>query len=647
VEEAHAQRLIRFDLHALDPAALRTGNPGFEAIAASAPFTAGAFLEGDLYLASPAGLSDYAPDGTLRHLWRTGLDLPDAPLIRLATGRLRGASEPQLLVATSGAGVLMLSPWPHPAFQQLLPADPDARDVTDLLPTASGDLLLGTRRHGLLIYNSTTLEPAPIALPGLDAARLQVTVLAGDGSSFLMGTRDAGLFYAHAGTVDRIDSSSGLPDVQVESLTVAGGKAYAGTPVGVAEIDLASPHASRILAPGVFAHSLAVNASGDQLTVGTLDQGIVQVPLTHARLRTVTLRNSSIRAAPTPFEPFAPTGRIEQLFAADSGSPLYALSGDAVLRASASGWSPVLTSVTAALTDRNISALAFAADGRLWVGFFDRGLDILNPDLTRSQHLEDDHLFCLNRLVLDPRRHTMAAATANGFVLFDASGQPRQTLTRRDGLISDHINDIAFTASGATLATPAGLTFLSSSGATSLYAFQGLVNNHVYALGVSPDAKQLLAGTLGGLSLLDANAPSVRRNLTATNSSLRHNWITSILAEPDGGWLIGTYGAGIERMNSSGSFTPIDLPGNAPRDLVINPNAMLSTTSAVYAGTLGHGLLVFLNTTQRWSLIARGLPSLNVTAFAQRDGQLYVGTDNGLVRIPEQMLARYVSEDAP
>ena len=33
-----------------------------------------------------------------------------------------------------------------------------------------------------------------------------------------------------------------------------------------------------------------------------------------------------------------------------------------------------------------------------------------------------------------------------------------------------------------------------------------------------------------------------------------------------------------------------------------------------------------------------GLPSANVTALALANGYLYVGTDNGLVRVPEQKL---------
>jgi hypothetical protein len=37
-------------------------------------------------------------------------------------------------------------------------------------------------------------------------------------------------------------------------------------------------------------------------------------------------------------------------------------------------------------------------------------------------------------------------------------------------------------------------------------------------------------------------------------------------------------------------------------------------------------------------VITDGLPSLTVTALAAGKGFIYVGTDNGLVRIPEQNL---------
>jgi hypothetical protein len=36
--------------------------------------------------------------------------------------------------------------------------------------------------------------------------------------------------------------------------------------------------------------------------------------------------------------------------------------------------------------------------------------------------------------------------------------------------------------------------------------------------------------------------------------------------------------------------------------------------------------------------VAEGLPSANVTALTAGNGYIYVGTDNGLVRVPENNL---------
>jgi hypothetical protein len=101
--------------------------------------------------------------------------------------------------------------------------------------------------------------------------------------------------------------------------------------------------------------------------------------------------------------------------------------------------------------------------------------------------------------------------------------------------------------------------------------------------------------------------------------------------------LVGTYGAGLETLDSQGRFTPIELPSGTPRDLVINPNALYATSSHIYAGTLGNGMLIYSISSGRWSAVTTGLPSLNVTAFAARAGEIYVGTENGLVRIPRRI----------
>jgi ligand-binding sensor domain-containing protein len=62
------------------------------------------------------------------------------------------------------------------------------------------------------------------------------------------------------------------------------------------------------------------------------------------------------------------------------------------------------------------------------------------------------------------------------------------------------------------------------------------------------------------------------------------------------------------------------------------------TPDHVLAGTLDSGLLVYNRATQHWTQITAGLPSLNITAFATRSGEVYIGTANGIVRLPEQAL---------
>ena len=294
------------------------------------------------------------------------------------------------------------------------------------------------------------------------------------------------------------------------------------------------------------------------------------------------------------------------------------------------GWQIVLQPGATALSDRNVSALATDNSGRLWVGYFDRGLDLVQSDHGPATHIENDHVFCVNRIFPNPKDGTIDVATANGLVRFDAAGRQEQVLTRADGLIADHVTDVAFYQDGLALATPAGLTFLDDGGARSMYAFQGLVNNHVYALGVSGDA--LMAGTLGGLSRLEKG--DVQFNYTTASSELKHNWVTAVVpVGPE--WMVGTYGAGILGLDRTGHFRSFD---NATGQIEINPNAMLVTKTHVFAGTLGKGLYVYERESQRWYAIEQGLPSSNVTAFASANGYLYVGTDNGLVRVVEQKL---------
>jgi len=604
----------------------RMENPGFEWIASPASYTAGSFHRGKLYVSGPSGLYVYGAAEAVRgggtallKTYRVGLDLPAAPLGAMAVGRLRGASEPELLIATAGEGILVFSSSGAAdgggSFRQIRPLDAEARDVTALLPLPTGELLVGTRKLGLLVYrgqaDSNTLETWQPQLSGL-----AITALAADATGFWVGTRNHGLFHCHAGEMDSFHASAALPDEQVDAIAVHGNRVFAGTPLGVEEFADGRP--ARTLARNLFVNALY--ADDKTMTVGSMDQGIRRVSL-------------QVNRRPGPVMDPVSGGTAEQFLRASATDSLLAVMRDGFEMQQASGaWAPLTKDANAAiLTDANVSALAFGPDGRLWVGYFDRGMDVVSLNGGLTEHREDDRLFCINRIVFDPRRNSMDVATANGLVLFDGQGKPRQVMTKRDGLIADHVNDIAFAGESMVLATPAGMTFVDADGARSLYAFEGLVNNHVYALGVRN--KTVLAGTLGGLSELEQE--SVRRNLTISNSGLKHNWVTAIVPDGDNSWMVGTYGAGVMRLDGDGRFTAME---GATRAMDVNPNAMLATDAHIFAGTLGQGFWVLSRVTGRWRQITAGLPSENVTAIAAHEGEVYVGTDNGLVKIAEKLL---------
>lgn len=633
-QRVRADSLAGFSLRNLDA----THAP-VEVLAAGDLTTAGAAFDGKLYLAGNGGVSEYLADGSPGRRFRPGVELPPAPVTALAAGVLPNTSGRELLIGTSGEGLIVFD---GSRLWQMRPHDAAARKVTALLPTASGRLLLGTGSAGVLAYDGQHLQAFHPSL-----AHLHVTALAGDAADLWVGTLDQGVVHWHAGQVERwsneMSPPNGLPDAQVLAIEVAGDLAFVGTPMGVAEFR--AGRFDRVLAPGVFANTLLLRER--DLLIGTFDEGVFRVPLEARPVRPATLERGLTGVS------------VRRLFVSGAGpwpatpaSAVFALTDSGLHQLSSEGsWAPAIAPSVAPpvapqaapgqLTNANISALAVDPGGRLWVGYFDRGLDIL--DAGRVTHLEDDTLFCINRIAIDAETRQVAVATANGLAMFDASGRLRQVLRKREGLMADHVTDVRFirnatavatsvaTTSPTTVAaTPAGLTFFDAAGTHSVSAFQGLVSNHVYAIGADGDS--LLAGTLGGLSVLSRGA--VAASYTTANSRLKHNWITAIVRVGQD-WFVGTYGAAVMRLTPSGAWEQFD---DLKTATVINPNAMLTTAAHVYAGTLGGGLLVYDRDKDRWRISSTGLPSMNVTALAAGGGALYIGTDNGLVRIAEEAI---------
>jgi ligand-binding sensor domain-containing protein len=581
----------------------RTAPAGVEPIAAVPGFRDLAAYKETIAVSARAGLFLYSRNGALIHSYRVGIELPPAELGSMSTGIAAGSAEPELFIATRGEGLLAFN---GARFRQILPADSRLRTLTSVLVLGSGRILLGTEGQGLLVFDGRRLTAFHKRL-----ATAHITAIAGSDGNLWIGTLQDGVFHYRAGQLDELLAA--LPDPQVLSIGVQDDAAYVGTPLGA--VEFRDGQRLRTLAGGFFAR--AVERRGETLQVGTEDEGIVDVPL-------------QSRPGPrAPTEPGSPAVSILHL--ANVEGDVYAVAESAIYRydPAPKTWSVVLTAGPALMADRNVASLALSG-GRLWIGYFDRGLDVVDAGLEHAVHHESDTLFCINRIVADTEHGRTAVATANGLVLFDSGAQPRQIMGRKDGLLADHVTDVAFREGGMVVATPAGLSFVDRSGVRSLYAFHGLVNNHVYT--VAAQGAQVVAGTLGGLSMLDND--TVRTNYTTANSHLKHNWITA-LARVGDDWFAGTYGAGVLRLDASGdwhSFADLK-PG-----FVVNPNAMVVSGGQLYAGSLDRGLFVYDRASGRWTNTALGLPSRNVTALAAGDGYLYVGTDNGLVRMAEGAL---------
>jgi ligand-binding sensor domain-containing protein len=600
--EAQAANHIPATFGIIDPHAASHS----EAVVSAAEFRDAAVFNGRVYISGPQGLYGYDSSGSLSETYLAGRDLPPGELTAL------GRSATELFLATAGAGVLAFD---GSRFRQILPTDRRLRNFTTVLGLDSGGVLLGTPDRGVMLWNGKTLAEF---LPSL--GHLHITALTGSDADLWIGTLDAGAWHMHAGQLDHILAD--LPDPHVLSIAVNtgssrpsdGAAAYVGTPVGV--VEFRDGRKARVLAEGYFARSL--DAGDDSLAVGTEDEGILSVPLHEApRPGEASLSGG----APAEFD--KPVERILRI-----DGVRYALAGGLYKAAvGRSGWTRVLEPEKGALSDRNIAALAVAHDGRVWVGYFDRGLDVADGGFENIRHFEDEHLFCVNRIVDEPGGARTAVATANGLVMFDPGLAVRQVMDRKDGLLADHVTDVLFRQRGMVVATPAGLSLADADGVHSLYVLQGLVNNHVYALASAGD--RIAAGTLGGLSLLENDAVQV--NYTTANSALRHNWI-SALARVGNDWFVGTYGAGVMQLDASGRWTSFpDLKSG----FEVNPNAMAQTADAVYVGSLGEGMWVYSKPTERWTNVTAGLPSLNVTAVAVGNGYVYAGTDNGLVRFRE------------
>lgn len=481
-----------------------------------------------------------------------------------------------------------------------------------------GRIFIGTRGAGVLALGEMGFDSPLAKLPGADFK--DITDIYPWQSGLAIGTRDAGLYVMQGASFVHLDKDKGLESQHVTSL---GGDSelLVATTEGVAKVDSElrmKPWLKEIMTSAVLQKEEAVY-------LGTLDGRCHHY-----------FRGSSRRSWPfgNKYDPAVTRALVEvagEVWALTSRGA-FSLTGEVPGKLNIPARESLEGSYIASMTNSN--------DGRLWLGYFDQGIEVLDNSLNKDKYFDQPDLKTVKHLVFNSATNAVYVGTSSGLTKID-SRYSASGFSRKDGLINNEVNHVQILDSGELcLGTGGGLSFLTENGIKSIYAFHGLINNKVFAqleteaesLGAS--GRKLLVGTLGGISLV--RDKEVISNITPENSALPIHWVTA-LAEVDGSIFIGTYGAGVSVINPDGSWA--EMP-EFIRRLEINPNAFFDSEEYFFAGTLDMGILLLDKKESRWQLIREDLGSLNITAFSEDESRYYIGSDAGVTIVNKGSLVK-------
>ncbi len=551
-------------------------------------------FQGRIYAATSNGLVILSLEGRKLEHWTSLEGLPSQDLTSLAV------SGKDLWIGTGDSGLLRFDgSWTH----FLPPAQ--HRSVKALLANSRGILLAGTQ-SGIISYNEKTFESF---LPTLQES---ITSLAQSQSRLYVGTFQNGLYVHEGGVSSHFGKEEGLLDELITHMKPVAENLYVSTPSGIQVFEKGK---FTTLAKNLFVTSFEPVDS--IVWTATRDRGFVPLAA-DSRKRILSMRETPaprfIAAAETQNNKLIK--RIENGLLAVSQSEIQVLSDN-------SQWKEWHRE-SAQISNANISALLRNRDGELWIGYFDDGIDIVSG--SNVTHLKDETLFCVNHLSEDANGRVYVS-TSNGLAVFERDRTHRVYRTT-DGLLSDRVmQTIPLDPDGkrVAIATTQGFTLKEGDAFRSIYAFHGLVNNHIYTM--AQNRGDIFVGTLGGLSRI--SRMQVTGNWTQMDSGLKRNWINALMTVNDR-LFVGTYGSGIQVRNASGDW--FDFP-ELPEDLEINPNSLFYDGRFLFCGTLDRGFFVYDPSRNVWKHVQRDLPALNVTSFAADSDTVYIGTDRGLLQI--------------
>jgi len=169
-----------------------------------------------------------------------------------------------------------------------------------------------------------------------------------------------------------------------------------------------------------------------------------------------------------------------------------------------------------------------------------------------------------------------------------------------------------------------------------LSAFHGLPGNQALALA---SGEALFVGTPSGLGAVEAGR--VRWRVASGEGKLPHPWVTALaLLEDD--LFVGTYGGGVVRRRASrrspATGSRVDpatyVPFVETEGLKVNTGCLVEAAGRIYMGSDGQGLFRLSRDGSRFVPLRLALPSPRVTALLPGRGALFVGTDQGIARLP-------------
>jgi ligand-binding sensor domain-containing protein len=592
-------------------------------------------FRGKLWAATSGGLARYAANGTLERRYTTGDGLPENDLTALATFQNR------LFVGSRTAGLLSFD---GETFTRHVFQSPKATMITALLATPTR-LLIGAQGAGLIDYDGTSFAQRfqPPKGPKIESA----TALLAVGPRLYVGTQSQGLFVWRDGELHQLSTREALASPRVTALAMSDGAVYVATDAAVGR--LAGDETLELISSRPNVTSLV--EFGGTLWAGVVTGGAVEIP----RAGRPAAKGERFDRFATTTEPSAEK-RPAQTTVAVVQNALWALTEKGVYALTVRAGRPPEwrawgdgAAESNLLTAAHVTSLAFDVQGRLWVGTFERGVDILSPERgEREAHLQDEAVREINFLAAARENGRMFVATSAGLVAYDRNLRATRYSEKSAAIVGDAVSHVlrlpGVAVSGGrfepapeagadpplALATAKGLTVMQSGVSRSLTAFHGLASNYLYCCERLGD--RLYVGSLGGL--MEFNGLRVARTWKIDNSRLPSNWINALTAV-NGTLYVGTYGGGVCALLPSGEIERFE----PTKGLEVNANAMATDGERLYVGTLDRGLAIYDFTRRTWKEWRAGLASQNVTSVALRGEDVFVGTTGGVVRIERRRLA--------